>query len=723
MGFPFRIGMQNKVAFPDIYPFSLTGKPRLRAYIKIQIPTMKCYYYNVDHYVTSFLIEIFNNEPNFSKDNPMMSELLNRIINSGKFCGMNLQTTCTRKKQNRRSTHKKIDVPNEYDRTVSQAILHKTKFPELPSHPPNSLCRFLRTALGRTTNTSGKETDVSERPENLAESLPSPLRRQDQLNLTKDPLAGRIAARDAETKIILIPNKGEKGTKIVRPSLTGRIAVRENSSNTEIYVSPKRQLLTCNLINFSKGNSLENTAPVVVSRLDKRVDRNLQYAITKSTRMFSRISFAIGRERHTIIVNITATESFWRLMQRLLNSFQVRRPTIHRLEDTRGIDAIVQCRPNEQTTNITVDLPEIGRLTFMSVPVSLLELLLQTFSRHFTAIDAQNLDVGRYQILCCRYRSPSKRLHMKKENTQIYVENLRDILQSKYESSFWRCCPRVIDTHILWKNDAAAADNDTAAAKEEDFNITAEIHTLDIETPIETILADGSYNCNRTKTLDARSEDKHTNQRTKNYDVVANGLHTNLAERQDNGRETDGATYKDVYTSLSTLEYKGAASSKSFEEEYDAFCMPEPCSKHETDQRFHSEGAKARDYKNFADQVPDNLLHIMIPPIDMTEIVFEKDMDGNREILVSGGFGDICQAHLSSTEEEVIVKIVRNMTYEDVLRETRIQTYLTTSVCVPPLLGIVGGPEETETMIVQQMCAKGKLCSCIYTTDCREFER
>ena len=120
------------------------------------------------------------------------------------------------------------------------------------------------------------------------------------------------------------------------------------------------------------------------------------------------------------------------------------------------------------------------------------------------------------------------------------------------------------------------------------------------------------------------------------------------------------------------------------------------------------EGAKVKDYKNFDDQVPDILLHIKIPSIDITELDFDKDR--NRAIFFSDGFGDICQAHLSTTEEEVIVKIVKIMTYEDVLRETRIQTYLMTSVCVPILLGIIGAPEKPETMIVQQMCAKGNNC-------------
>ena len=75
-------------------------------------------------------------------------------------------------------------------------------------------------------------------------------------------------------------------------------------------------------------------------------------------------------------------------------------------------------------------------------------------------------------------------------------------------------------------------------------------------------------------------------------------------------------------------------------------------------------------------------------------------MDGNRAIFVSGGFGDIFQARLSTTEEEIIMKIAKNMTFEDI-RETRIQTYLMTSVCVPRLFRIIGGTEKPETMIIQ----------------------
>ena len=180
-----------------------------------------------------------------------------------------------------------------------------------------------------------------------------------------------------------------------------------------------------------------------------------------------------------------------------------------------------------------------------------------------------------------------------------------------------------------------------------------------------------------------------------------------MTEREDNGSESNKVTRKDVRTSLNTLEDKGAAASQLFAEEDDAFYLTEPFNKQEASQRVHSKCSKAMDYQSFNDQVPDNLLHIKISSIDITELDFKNDMDGNRAIFVSGGFGDIFQAGLSTTEEGVIVKIVKNMTFKDVLRETRIQTYLMTSVCVPKLLGLIGGPEDAVMMIVQQMCAKG----------------
>ena len=55
--------------------------------------------------------------------------------------------------------------------------------------------------------------------------------------------------------------------------------------------------------------------------------------------------------------------------------------------------------------------------------------------------------------------------------------------------------------------------------------------------------------------------------------------------------------------------------------------MPEPCSEHETNGWVHSEGAKAKDYQIIDVQAPDNLLHIKIPIIDITELDFETDID------------------------------------------------------------------------------------------------
>ena len=672
----------------NVYPFPLTGKNRFRPYIEDELPMMKYLYHDVDYYVTSVLIEVFNNEPSLSKDNPMLTEFLNNIINRGMICDMNLQTI--RKKQNRRYTHKKTHSSYVSDCRVSQDIRHKTRYPKFLNRPPCSLCRFLRTTLGRTTNMSGKESDVSEGPENWAETLPSPLRRQYQPKLTKDPLADITVA---QTKTLGSPSKRIKRTEIIRPSLIGRIEARDKSRNIENYVSQKCRLKlnTGNRINLSEGYSLESTALVSTSQLHHMIDRNLQYAI-KTNRMISRIAFAIGRETCTIFINKTATESFWRLTQRLRNSFPIQRPAT--------TDAVLQYRPCKRMTNITVDLPEIGSLTITSVPVSVIKLLLHILHQSFTDVCTPSVVVGRYQVPeCCRYRSTSKRLHLRNENQRIYIENLRDTLQLKHGFSFWRHFAYANDTHIVWKSSSAALDNGTAATKEEYCKITDEIYTPGAETTSEPFLDDRSYTLpeHPTKTVAVNSGNMSAtvdipgDQTTESYDSETNDVCTNLAERENNGSESDEATIKNVCASLDTLEDKGAAAPKSCTEEYAEA----------------KEDAKAKDYQNFDNLVPDNLLHIKIPFIDVTELDFETDMDGNRVIIVSGGYGDICQAHLSTTEEKVIVKIVKNMTFEDVLRETRIQAYLMSSVCVPALLGILGGPGHAETMIIQQMCAKG----------------
>ena len=662
----------------NVYLFPLTGKPRLGPYIEDGIPMTKCFYQDVDYYVTSVLIELFNNEPNLSKNNPMMSELLNNIINEGMICDMNWQTT--RKKQNRRYTRKKTYGSNESDCRVSQDILHKTRYPKFLSNPPFSLYHVSKTILERATNTGGKEIEVSEGPENITETLSSPVGRQDQSKLTKDPLAERIVVRGAKTKVTEIPSKRMKGAEIIRSSLTGRIDVHENSRTIENYVSPNHRLEvhTEDYINLSEGCSLESTAPVSTTHLDHRIERNLKYAMAKTNRMIFRIAFAIGRDAHTIFVNIKGTESFWRLVQRLLNSFQLPRPATQRLKYKRNTDAVLQYIPNEQMTNITVDLLETGSFTVTSVPVSVIKLLLHMFTRSFRTACTPSVVVGRYQAPeICRYRLAPKRLNLRNESQRISIENLRDTLQPKHGFSFWRHFPRARDTHIIWKSYAPGVDNKTAATKEEESTIADEIHTPGKEKTSEPSPDEVSFTVSEhlTRTAEANSADMHT-----------------YVDIPGDGSENDEATRKDVCTSLDILENKGAAAPESFVEEYAKT----------------KEGTRSKDYQNFDDQVPDNLLHIKIASMDITELEFKTDVDGNRAIFVSGGFGDICQAHLLSTEEEVIVKIVKNMTYEDVLRETRIQTYLMTSVCVPPLLGIIGGPDRTEMMIVQQMCAKGK---------------
>ena len=77
---------------------------------------------------------------------------------------------------------------------------------------------------------------------------------------------------------------------------------------------------------------------------------------------------------------MTATESFWTLVQRLVRSFKVRRSATQGLEYSSSIGAVVQYRPNERMTNFRVDFPEMGSLTVTSVPISFVEIDHEIFS-------------------------------------------------------------------------------------------------------------------------------------------------------------------------------------------------------------------------------------------------------------------------------------------------------------------------------------------------------
>ena len=205
------------------------------------------------------------------------------------------------------------------------------------------------------------------------------------------------------------------------------------------------------------------------------------------------------------------------------------------------------------------------------------------------------------------------------------------------------------------------------SAKEADSGVADEKHKSEMDTANEPFLEDGRYSLyeHPTTGVGASSEDMHTyvdvpeDHKTESYGIVINTVHSRFAGREDKDSDSDEVTGKELCTGLDTQDDMGAAASQSCAEEYDAFYMSEPCNKQEFDEWILSDGAKAKDYQTFNDKVPDNLFHIKVPSIDITELDLETDLDGNRAIFVSGGFGDIFQARLSTTEEEVIAQIVK----------------------------------------------------------------
>ena len=139
--------------------------------------------------------------------------------------------------------------------------------------------------------------------------------------------------------------------------------------------------------------------------------------------------------------------------------------------------------------------------------------------------------------------------------------------------------------------------------------------------------------------------------------------------------------------------------------------MPEPCSEHETNGWVHSEGAKAKDYQIIDVQAPDNLLHIKIPIIDITELDFETDMDPRfwwvwwhmSSPYVNYGRGshsEDCQKH----------DIWRCFTWDqnpDISDDERLCSHVTRN--------------SRRTWEARNHDCTADLCSHIYITDCRNF--
>ena len=128
-------------------------------------------------------------------------------------------------------------------------------------------------------------------------------------------------------------------------------------------------------------------------------------------------------------------------------------------------------------------------------------------------------------------------------------------------------------------------------------------------------------------------------------------------------------------------------------------------------QRDHSafKRERSKEYQEFDVNVPSHLGNIEILFKDITDVVFEKDEEGEPLILSSGGFGDIYQARLADTNETIIVKTIEDMDFEEILRETRIQMYLTPGQYVPAIKGVIAVQGQPEIMILQQFCAGGEL--------------
>ena len=365
-------------------------------------------YHDIDNFTLSYLIELFTNEPGLptckSKDNIHFgSDILDAILRRGSYDSMHEQTK--QSKPNRKYADQ-IKIPAKFERNALQEMLGKSIVPVF-FFCPCYLCRCLTTSLlaERPTDTAEKDTELFCGPECETKVLSLPLGVRESRVDKKiiDPLAGKIYPQDVDVNVVVAQGNVEKGVETIQ-LLTGITDTRgEIFRKIETDVATKRRLKFCAAHSMtgpavSTGCTIENKSIEANLHQNCHPNRYLQ-ALTQKKWYFSdlfRLSFKVGQETNTIIMNFPSTEEFWRLMLPLQYNLKIRKTATQRFQDPTH-DAVVQYRSGEQMIDVTVDVPGRERLLISSVPLPALKMLLNTFNRRFRAVDVQNTFINIYQ--------------------------------------------------------------------------------------------------------------------------------------------------------------------------------------------------------------------------------------------------------------------------------------------------------------------------------------
>ena len=501
-------------------------------------------YNDIDNFTLSLLIELFNNEPGLSTYEPgenihFGSDILDAILRRGSFNSIHEQTKQS-KPDRRYADH--IKISKRLDRNELKEMLGRAIVPVF-FFCPCYICLTTSLLVERPTDTAEKDTEIR--------SILWTEKRVETMQLLK-------GITDARGEIL-------------------RNIGTDNSAKCRVKFHATH-LMTVPAV--SAGCTIENTGIEANLHQDCHLNRNLQ-ALTQKKWDFSdliRFSFKVGQETNTIIMNLPSTIELWRLIQPLQNYLKIRKTTTQRLQDPNRVD-VVQYRSSEEMIDGSVDVPGRTRLLISSVPLSLLKMLLYTFSRRFRAVDVQNTFVSIYQVPAfSRYGPVSNKLYLKNQNQRTCNENVTFALQQRNSFIFWKHVPRPRDVYGTAMSNTTGENIDTAATRLGDPEVT-------------------------------NDQQKH------DRDSVSTGL------------EVEGA------------------------EGYDSFDISERCIVQKNNEWDHPKGTRDRDYQPFDGNVPDSLTDIQVPTIDITDIQFKTDTDGNGILFVSGGFGDIFQALLSTTED------------------------------------------------------------------------
>ena len=443
----------------------------------------------------------------------------------------------------------------------------------------------------------------------------------------------------------------------------------------------------------------------------------------------SSISFQVGHCENTMFVIRDVMQSLLKFVE----GIKQKKSAFSQRHKPSALFQMVQYQPKEVKTDVRINLFGKKEVLITSVPVRLLKDIIKTFNWSVRDVNFQAVIDGQagfpkvHRItptprMVIKYRiKPQDEPHSKLFQTstgqfgkKFPLEIAKRIQRSQNQIVELSKCIGTTSNHIPMHLSAEAGDDIDYMYQPLSEEAKKNVSNKPQHVPNEASTLSDEAKKNLSKLSQALS-DEAKNTAKKQQSLL--GVPNDFLGQTSQPLSHEAINIMDDFSqtvSPDTKTKKYPPTSDDSGENLDEITQPLP----------EETNGYLNDFQDFGKEVPDNLYDIDIHTLDLKDIDVDSDEHGDWRLLVSGGSGDIYTEHLLSSGEKVILKMIQDTDFKKGLKEASIQSYLMAEGFVPKILGLIGRPKNRDVirvkrgkktnncdmMIVQQFCAKGKLC-------------